>query len=218
MVARCLVACVGVLAGLAGQVQAATYVVDQAAPGAGDANPGTEEKPFKTIQHAADVAKAGDSVCVMAGKYDERVRVRAGGAEGQPITFRAMPRRSATVSGFDLEASYLRIEGFDMTAARPAVAVQLGGSHCEVLDNYIHEMLMGVNGTYGRSVAGGPRDYSAVAHIRVAYNKSSSDGAKWMNWRYRYALRRRSSARARRGAPPSATLWKQRGFRRYPCS
>ncbi len=171
LVARCLVACVGVLAGLAGQVQAATYVVDQAAPGAGDANPGTEEKPFKTIQHAADVAKAGDSVCVMAGKYDERVRVRAGGAEGQPITFRAMPRRSATVSGFDLEASYLRIEGFDMTAARPAVAVQLGGSHCEVLDNYIHEMLMGVNGTYGRSVAGGPRDYSAVAHIRVAYNK-----------------------------------------------
>jgi hypothetical protein len=58
-----------------------------------------------------------------------------------------MPRRSATVSGFDIQASYFRIEGFDITAARPAVAVQLGGSHCEVLDNYIHEMLMGVNGT-----------------------------------------------------------------------
>jgi hypothetical protein len=171
LVARCMWACVGVWAGLAGQVRAATYVVDQAAPGAADTNPGAEEKPFKTIQHAADVAKPGDTVCVMAGKYDERVRVKAGGAEGQPITFRAMPRRSATVSGFDLEASYLRLEGFDITAARPAVAVQLGGSNCEVLDNYIHEMLMGVNGTYGRSVAGGPRDYSAVAHIRVAYNQ-----------------------------------------------
>jgi len=70
----------------------------------------------------------------MAGKYDERVRVKAGGAEGRPITFRAMSRRSATVSGFDLQASYLRIEGLDITAARRAVAVQLGGSHCEVLD------------------------------------------------------------------------------------
>jgi hypothetical protein len=156
---------------MAGPVRAATHVVDQTAPRAADTNPGTEEKPFKTVQHAADAAKPGDTVCVMAGKYDERVRVKAGGTGGQPITFRAMPRRSATVSGFDLQASYLRIEGFDITAARPAVAVQLDGSHCEVLDNYIHEMLMGVNGTYGRSVAGGPRDYSAVAHIRVAYNK-----------------------------------------------
>jgi len=170
-VARCVLACVGLLAGMAGPVRAATHVVDQTAPRAADTNPGTEEKPFKTVQHAADAAKPGDTVCVMAGKYDERVRVKAGGTGGQPITFRAMPRRSATVSGFDLQASYLRIEGFDITAARPAVAVQLDGSHCEVLDNYIHEMLMGVNGTYGRSVAGGPRDYSAVAHIRVAYNK-----------------------------------------------
>jgi pectin methylesterase-like acyl-CoA thioesterase len=125
LIARCMLACVGVWAGTAGQVRAATYVVDQAAPGAADTNAGTEEKPFKTIQHAADVAKPGDTVWVMAGNYDERVRVKASGAEGQPITFRAMPRRSATVSGFDLQASYLRIEGFDITAARPAVAVQL---------------------------------------------------------------------------------------------
>jgi pectin methylesterase-like acyl-CoA thioesterase len=129
LVARCMLAFVDVLAGLAGQARAATYVVDQAAPGAADTNAGTEEKPFKTIQHAADAARPGDTVCVMAGNYDERVRVKAGGAEGQPITFRAMPRRSATVSGFDLQASYLRLEGFDITAARPAVAVQLGGSH-----------------------------------------------------------------------------------------
>ncbi|MGO8696237.1 MAG: DUF1565 domain-containing protein [Limisphaerales bacterium] len=159
------------LAGMAGHVSAATYVVDSMARGADDANAGTEEKPFKTIQHAADIAKPGDTVCVMPGKYDERVRVKVSGAAGQPITFRAMPRRSATVAGFNLQASYLRLEGFDITADQPAVAVQLDGSHCEVLDNYVHEMLMGVNGTYGRSIADGPRDYSAVAHNRVAYNK-----------------------------------------------
>jgi hypothetical protein len=155
-----------------GHARAATYVVDQAAPGAADGNAGTEERPFKTIGHAADMVKPGDTVYVMTGKYDERVKVRTGGAEGRMITFRAMPRRSALVGGFDLQASYIRVEGFEITAEKPAVAVQLGGSHCEVLDNDIHEMMVGVAGTSGKpSPDGNTRDYSAVAHNRVAYNR-----------------------------------------------
>ncbi len=59
-----------------------------------------------------------------------------------------------------------------ITAEKPAVAVQLGGSHCEVLDNYIHDMMVGVAGSVGRlSPDGNTRDYSAVAHNRIAYNK-----------------------------------------------
>ena len=154
------------------QIRAATSVVDQAAPGAADTNPGTEEKPFKTVQHAADAAKPGDTVYVMAGKYDERVKVKAGGTEGKPVVFVAMPRRSATVSGFDLEASYIRVEGFEITAGKPATAVQLRASHCEILNNYIHDMMVAVSGTAGRpSADGNTRDYSAVAHNRIAYNK-----------------------------------------------
>ncbi len=155
-----------------GHAQTATYVVDQAAPGAADTNPGTEEKPFKTVQHAADAAKPGDTVYVMAGKYDERVTVKAGGTEGKPVAFVAMPRRSVTVGGFDLEASYIRVEGFEITADKPATAVQLRASHCEILDNYIHDMMAAVNGTVGKpSADGNTRDYSAVAHNRIAYNK-----------------------------------------------
>ena len=104
-----------------------SYVVDQAAPGAADTNPGTEEKPFKTVQHAADAVRPGDKVFVMAGRYDERVRVKTGGAEGQPIV-PAMPRRSAVVGGFDLRASYIRVEGFEITAEKPATAVQSAGA------------------------------------------------------------------------------------------
>jgi len=96
----------------------------------------------------------------MAGRYDERVKVKTSGAEGQVITFQAMPRRSAVVGGFDVQASYIRIKGFEITADKPAVAVQLGGSHCEVLDNYIHEMMNGVAG------AGSPKTKSN----RIAYN------------------------------------------------
>jgi len=172
LVAPCVLTCVGVLAGMTGHVRAATYVVDQAAPGTADTNAGTEEKPFKTIQHAADAAKPGDTVCVMAGKYAERVKVKAGGTEGKPVAFVAMPRRSATVAGFDLEANFIRVEGFEITADQPATAIQLRASHCEILDNYIHDMMVGVSGTVGKpSADGNARDYSAVAHNRIAYNK-----------------------------------------------
>jgi hypothetical protein len=172
LVARCMLACVGMLAGPVRQVWAATYVVDQAAPGAADTNMGTEEKPFKTVRRAADVAKPGDTVFVMAGKYDERVKVKASGTEGPPMAFVARPRRSTTVRGFDLEASCIRVEGFEITAEQPATAVQLRASHCEILDNSIHDMLVAVNGTTGQpSADGNTRDYSAVAHNRIAGNK-----------------------------------------------
>ncbi len=157
---------------MAAPAAAEIYVVDQAAPGAADTNPGTEEKPFQSVQRGADAAQAGDTVCVMAGRYDERVRVRTGGAEGRPVVFRSLPRHAASVGGFDLGGSYIRLEGFEITAGRPATALQLRGSHCEIIDNYIHDMMMGVNGTTGRMGADGKtRDYSAVAHNRIAFNR-----------------------------------------------
>jgi hypothetical protein len=115
-------------------------VVDQAAPGAADTNPGTADEPFMTAQRAAEIARPGDTIYVMAGKYDERVKVKTGGTAGRPVAFVAMPRRSVIVRGFDLQASYLRVEGFEITADEPATAGQLHGSHCDVLDNYIHHM------------------------------------------------------------------------------
>jgi hypothetical protein len=110
IMAACLAAAGLVLAACApGQAHAAIYIVDQAAPGAADTNPGTEERPLKTIQSAANVAKPGDTVVVMEGKHDGRVKVRASGTEGRLIVLRAVPRRTAVVGGFDLEGSYLRI-------------------------------------------------------------------------------------------------------------
>jgi len=155
-----------------GHARSATYIVDQAAPGAADTNPGTEQMPFKTVQYAADVAGPGDIVYVMEGRYDERIKVKTGGTEGKPVAFVAMPRRSVIVGGFDLEASCIRVEGFEITTDKPATAVQLHGSHCEILGNYIHDMMVGINGTVGKpSADGNTRDYSAVTHNRIAYNK-----------------------------------------------
>ena len=52
-----------------GVAGAAERFVDQKAPAADDRNPGTEAKPFKTIQTAVDVARPGDTIYVKAGLY-----------------------------------------------------------------------------------------------------------------------------------------------------
>jgi hypothetical protein len=74
-----------------GQAKAATLIVDQAADRAADTNPGTEEQPFKTIQHAAKVARSGDNVLVMTGRYDERIKVTTTGVQGGQLPFAQCP-------------------------------------------------------------------------------------------------------------------------------
>lgn len=54
-----------------------------------DANPGTSEKPFKTIQKAASKVRAGDIVHVRPGTYFQSVTIERGGQSGNYVTFRA---------------------------------------------------------------------------------------------------------------------------------
>jgi len=160
--------CAAGAAGPGHELQAAVYVVDAANGEAADANPGTEAKPWKTIQHAADTAQAGDTVCVMEGRYAERVTLKKSGAAGQPITFRGVPRRAAEVQGFATgPAAYVRIESFAITAPKSrAAGIEIGGDHVEVLDNYLHDLALGI--APGSSSSGASA--ASPAHIRIAYN------------------------------------------------
>ena len=100
--------------GVSGEVRsAAYYVVDQAAPNAADSNPGTEQMPFKTVQHAAEVVQPGETVYVMAGQYEERVKVKAGGTEGKPVAFALFFHNFSTFlgrPGIYLEDLYVKEE------------------------------------------------------------------------------------------------------------
>lgn len=59
------------------------------APNGSDANDGTAPaRAVKTVQRAADLARAGDLVSIAAGVYRESVRVPVSGTAAQPIVFR----------------------------------------------------------------------------------------------------------------------------------
>lgn len=70
------------------------------APGGSDASDGaTPARALKTIQRAADLARAGDLVSIAAGVYRESVRVTTSGTAAQPIVFRGA--NGAVLDGAD---------------------------------------------------------------------------------------------------------------------
>jgi hypothetical protein len=60
-------------------VYAKTFYVDQSHPDASDENPGSRDKPFLTINKAAQVVGPGERVVVESGVYRELIEPRLGG-------------------------------------------------------------------------------------------------------------------------------------------
>ncbi len=77
-----------------------TYHVAGRNPQASDANPGTEEKPWKTIGRAAEIVGPGEKVIVHEGVYRECVSPRRGGNGPESmIAYEAAEGQQVIVSG-----------------------------------------------------------------------------------------------------------------------
>lgn len=77
-----------------------TYYVNASHPEASDTNPGTEARPFATINHAAQVLQPGERVVVGPGIYRERIRpVRGGTGPNQMISYEAEPGTRVILRG-----------------------------------------------------------------------------------------------------------------------
>jgi Right handed beta helix region/Protein of unknown function (DUF1565) len=127
-----------------------------------DSNPGTIDKPLRTIQHAADIAKPGDTVYVRAGSYCQQLAVKvSGNAQQGFITFQSQPGEHAILDGGCLtppqgessmvqltSVSFVRVEGFEIRNYRTSdygsvpggIRVFGGGSHIEILHNDVHHI------------------------------------------------------------------------------
>jgi hypothetical protein len=127
-----------------------------------DSNPGTLELPWRTIQHAANMAIAGDTVFVRGGTYHELVNIAgAGSASAGALVFRSYPGEHAVLDGtgvswpggplrglFTLLGAHsdVIIEGFEIqnftagsVADVPAGVVFIGsGTGFQLLNNTIH--------------------------------------------------------------------------------
>ena len=81
----------------------------------------SREHAWRTVNYAAARVRAGDTVFVAGGVYNETVRVRATGEKHKPITFKAIPGEKVVFDGqarslgcaFNIAyKSHLRFDGF----------------------------------------------------------------------------------------------------------
>lgn len=77
-----------------------TFCVAQKHPKASDDNPGTADRPWKTISRAAEALEPGDRVIVREGVYREWVRpARGGTGPKRMITYQAAPGEEVVIRG-----------------------------------------------------------------------------------------------------------------------
>ena len=72
---------------------------------------GTKEAPFKTINHAAQIAVAGDTVRVFGGVYRERVCPKNSGEENARITYEAVEGEKPVIKGSEVVTDWEHVNG-----------------------------------------------------------------------------------------------------------
>ncbi len=89
-------------------------------PKGSDANPGSAEKPFKTVSAAAQAAQPGDVVTVHEGVYRERVNPPRGGAsDTQRITYQSAPGEKAEIRGSEVVTGWEKMQNDTWKAVVP---------------------------------------------------------------------------------------------------
>ena len=125
-----------------------------------DTNSGSFTAPWLTIQHAANSVKAGATVYVETGVYNESVTFPASGTASNYITFQNYPGQAPVIDGTGLSVtgtqglinivnqSYLTVSGFEIrnyttskAALTPAgIWVTGSGSKLNLLNNLVHNI------------------------------------------------------------------------------
>ena len=133
-----------------------------------DLNEGTHAQPWRTIQKGADTARAGDTIVVSAGNYDERVQVTNSGKSGAPIIYQASG--AVTMEGFTVKADYITIKGFEITNTpddpQNGYGIFLEGSDCDLENNYVYFATRG-----GILLFADPTNEAATSHCIVRNNR-----------------------------------------------
>ena len=116
-----------------------------------DANAGTSTAPWRTIQHAADAANPGDTVIVNDGVYtggSNVVTIGRSGTASAWLVFRAAHRWGAAVDGrtnasavgFEINGSYVRVEGFEVRGTSRYGIDAYNGHDVDVVGNHVHDV------------------------------------------------------------------------------
>lgn len=181
-------AAIALFAAAGGATHAATsYYV---ATTGSDANPGTQTAPWRTINHAAQLATAGQTVFVRGGTYNEYVSLaNSGNATAGYITFQNFPGESPIVDGtgvnccgssirglFNIASkSYIILSGFEIRNYKSASALEEpagilvvgSGSNIQILNNSVHDIQTSAEASNGNAHGIGVYGQAATPYSNI---------------------------------------------------
>jgi parallel beta-helix repeat protein len=155
---------------LAGGAAQLLYV----APAGSDSNPGTRERPFRSLMRAARAARAGSRVLVAPGAYTGGFKTSVSGAANARIVFMSTskwgakivpPRDSPNKTAWDNRGSYVDIVGFDIGGGayqggkKWTHGIYSGGSYVSIRNNRVHHIAHDSECTHAGGAAIGVDSY-----------------------------------------------------------
>ena len=132
--------------------QATTYYV---ATNGNDSNPGTEARPWESVDKAADTMVAGDTVYVKQGTYSGFDVTESGTADNY-ISYLAYPGDTPKIGQiyFQYGASYNKFDGFEITNPSGGGVQMNNNNDYNIISNcYIHDC--NPTGSVGVDISGG---------------------------------------------------------------
>lgn len=152
------------------------------APDGDDANPGTYDRPWATLNHAAETLQAGQTVYVRGGVYalERQVRFKNAGREGAWITYAAYPGEAPV---FDAQAvqigspqnyphdkgtlniesvAYTRVIGLSVRNSHQMGITVRDSHHVEIVNNRIDTTFGPGIGVWDSNADGQGTEYIAV--------------------------------------------------------
>ena len=122
-------------------------------PDGNDNSSGNLSSPFRTLEKTANIVKAGDTVYIRGGVYEERLNVTSSGQLGAYITFRNFENETVVIDATGLlngimlyGVSFIKIEGLTVkNSTRAGVHIHHhmdvidGGSDFNIIGNNIVE-------------------------------------------------------------------------------
>ncbi|WP_409294700.1 nitrous oxide reductase family maturation protein NosD [Peribacillus sp. SCS-26] len=166
-----------------------------------DKNPGSRNKPLKTIQKAVNLTKPGTTVYVRNGTYHEQVVIKKSGRKEAPITLKSYPKEKATIDGSFVQVSwdhqglvsihdksYVTVEGFEIKQYKTkkedlvpiGISVSGSGKGVKILRNHIHHIeTQHKNGNAHGIAVYGTKAPDAIEDIIVSGNKLEDMKLGW---------------------------------------
>jgi hypothetical protein len=142
-----------------------SHYVDNNCPDCTDSDSGISENiPWCSLSHAAQVATVGNTVCVKAGTYKENMTVKNSGSVDNYITFISYPGDTVNIegSGIDLggwgglfnikNKSYIKISGFQIKNSIGGSIGDAGPAGILVQDS--DHIIIGNNSTFNTKSSG----------------------------------------------------------------